>query len=61
MTREEFKEAIDLDCTGYKLSLDYIVNKTFEMFDNQLFRNISSAEPYYLKKVHANLPKPKFS
>lgn len=56
----EYEKMLDLACTSYELSLNYIARKSSYMLDGQNFSNIFTSEPFYLKKVHATISKPKF-
>ena len=48
------------DVTVLPLELEFIVQLVQNRKANKEFNNIFHAEPFYLKKVHANLPKKRF-
>ena len=52
--------AFERDVTVLPLELEFIVQLAQNRKANKKFNNIFHAEPFYLKKVHANLPKKRF-
>ena len=60
ISTEEIREDFEKKVSIIDLDIEFIAKLSLERWSNNTFDDTFRAEPFYLKKVHANLPKKKF-